>query len=85
MRQIAEQMPHARFVEIAAAGHMSPLEQPEAVNAAIQEFLSLGHALCGVPASCTGRNAKEGVPYKGNYGNSKTDWHFTMAQSSGNV
>jgi len=36
MRQIAEQMPRARFVQIAAAGHMSPLEQPEAVNAEIR-------------------------------------------------
>jgi 3-oxoadipate enol-lactonase len=39
MRQIAAQMPNARFVEIAAAGHMAPLEQPRAVNAAITEFL----------------------------------------------
>jgi pimeloyl-ACP methyl ester carboxylesterase len=40
MRQIAEQMPRARFVQIAAAGHMSPLEQPEAVNAEIRTFLA---------------------------------------------
>src|SRR5437763_1865559 len=39
MRQIADHMPHARFVEIAGAGHMSPLEQPGAVNAAIREFV----------------------------------------------
>jgi 3-oxoadipate enol-lactonase len=41
MRQIAAQMPRAKFVEIAGAGHMSPLEQPAAVNAAIREFLNL--------------------------------------------
>ncbi len=40
MRQIAAQMPRAKFVEIAGAGHMSPLEQPEAVNAAITDFLT---------------------------------------------
>ena len=40
MRQIATALPNARFVEIAAAGHMAPLEQPEAVNAAIKKFLT---------------------------------------------
>jgi pimeloyl-ACP methyl ester carboxylesterase len=40
MRQIAAALPNARFVEIAAAGHMAPLEQPEAVNAAIKKFLT---------------------------------------------
>jgi 3-oxoadipate enol-lactonase len=40
MRQIAAKMPHAHYVEITAAGHMAPLEQPEAVNAAIREFLT---------------------------------------------
>jgi 3-oxoadipate enol-lactonase len=39
MRQIAAGLPNARFVEIAGAGHMSPLEQPQAVNAAIREFV----------------------------------------------
>ncbi len=39
MRQIAAQMPGAKFVEIAAGGHMAPLEQPGAVNAAIQQFV----------------------------------------------
>jgi 3-oxoadipate enol-lactonase len=40
MRQIAAKMPDARFVEIANAGHMAPLEQPAAVNAAMREYLS---------------------------------------------
>jgi pimeloyl-ACP methyl ester carboxylesterase len=39
MRQIAEKLPHGRYVEIANSGHMAPLEQPAAVNAAIREFL----------------------------------------------
>jgi pimeloyl-ACP methyl ester carboxylesterase len=39
MRDIAERMPQARFVEIAGAGHMSPMEQPQLVNAAIRDFL----------------------------------------------
>jgi 3-oxoadipate enol-lactonase len=38
MQGIAAAMPQARFVEIAAAGHMTPLERPAAVNAAIREF-----------------------------------------------
>ena len=40
MREIVAKLPNARYVEIARAGHMAPLEQPEAVNAAIREFLS---------------------------------------------
>jgi 3-oxoadipate enol-lactonase len=40
MRQIAAALPKARFVEIAGAGHMAPLEQPAAVNAAIRAFLA---------------------------------------------
>ncbi len=39
MRDIATAMPHATYVEIKAAGHMSPLERPEPVNAAIEHFL----------------------------------------------
>ena len=34
MRGMAAAIPAARFVEIPAAGHLSPLEQPAAVNAA---------------------------------------------------
>lgn len=40
MRGIAHSLPQARFVEVAAAGHMSPLEQPGSVNQAIREFLT---------------------------------------------
>jgi pimeloyl-ACP methyl ester carboxylesterase len=39
MREIATQMPQAKFVEIAGAGHMAPLERPEEVNKAIRAFL----------------------------------------------
>jgi pimeloyl-ACP methyl ester carboxylesterase len=39
MRGIAEAMPQARFVEIPASGHLSPLENPEAVNQAFRAFL----------------------------------------------
>jgi len=39
MRQIAEKLPHGKYVEIANAGHMAPLEQPAAANAAIRAFL----------------------------------------------
>ena len=40
MRGIARVIPGARFVEIPAAGHLSPLEKPAAVNAAIAEFVA---------------------------------------------
>ena len=39
MRQIAAAIPEARFVEISAAGHMAPLENPNEVNRAIRSFL----------------------------------------------
>jgi 3-oxoadipate enol-lactonase len=39
MRQIAAAIPTARFVEIPAAGHMAPLENPHKVNQAIRSFL----------------------------------------------
>jgi len=40
MRGMAAAIPGARFVEIAAAGHLSPLEKPAAVSAAITEFVA---------------------------------------------
>ena len=39
MKTIAEAMPNAQFEVIPEAGHMSPLENPKPVNAAIHEFL----------------------------------------------
>jgi len=39
MRKIAEGISQARYVEIAGAGHMAPLEKPAEVNAAIVDFL----------------------------------------------
>ena len=39
MRGIAEQIPDAKLVVIPEAGHMSPLENPAAFNAAIERFL----------------------------------------------
>lgn len=40
MRDIAQAIPNAKFVEIADAGHLAPLENPAAVNAAIAAFLT---------------------------------------------
>ena len=40
MRSIGAAIPGSRVVVIPAAGHMSPMEQPEAVNRAVREFLS---------------------------------------------
>ena len=40
MRGIAAAMPACQFVEIAGAGHLSPLENPTAVSSAIAEFVA---------------------------------------------
>jgi 3-oxoadipate enol-lactonase len=40
MRSMAQSIPGASFVVVAAAGHMSPLENPAEVNAAILSFLA---------------------------------------------
>ena len=40
MRRLAQAIPGATFVEIPAAGHLSPLENPRAVNEAVVEFLA---------------------------------------------
>ena len=40
MRQMAEQTPGAQFVEIPNAGHISTVEQPQAVAQAIDTFIS---------------------------------------------
>jgi pimeloyl-ACP methyl ester carboxylesterase len=39
MRSIADALPNANFVEVSGSGHMSPLEDPITVNAAIRSFL----------------------------------------------
>ncbi len=39
MQQIADAIPGAEFVEIANAGHLSPMENPKAVNAALRAFM----------------------------------------------
>lgn len=39
MKQLADALPQGRFVEIADAGHMSPMENSPAVNDAIRDFL----------------------------------------------
>jgi pimeloyl-ACP methyl ester carboxylesterase len=36
-------MPHAMLVQIAASGHLTSLEQPDAVNAALNAFLATVH------------------------------------------
>jgi 3-oxoadipate enol-lactonase len=40
MRAMAEAIPRAQLVVIPNAGHLAPMEQPEAVNAAIMQFLA---------------------------------------------
>lgn len=38
-RAMAARIPGARYVELGGAGHLAPLEQPEGVSQALQEFL----------------------------------------------
>jgi pimeloyl-ACP methyl ester carboxylesterase len=40
MREMAAQTPGAAFVEIPHAGHISTVEQPQAVAVAIDKFIS---------------------------------------------
>ena len=40
MRQVAAALPEAQFELIPGAGHLAPLENPEAVNAVFDEFLT---------------------------------------------
>jgi pimeloyl-ACP methyl ester carboxylesterase len=41
MQAIARALPRSRFVEIPRAAHLSPLEQPAAVNRAMEQFLDI--------------------------------------------
>jgi pimeloyl-ACP methyl ester carboxylesterase len=41
MQQIASAIPNGQYVEIAGAGHMAPVENPAAVNAALSHFVSI--------------------------------------------
>ena len=38
-QEIAERIPHARLVVIPECGHLSTMERPEAVTAAMREWL----------------------------------------------
>jgi pimeloyl-ACP methyl ester carboxylesterase len=40
MQKMAEAIPQSQFVQIPNAGHLSPLENPDAVNGAINRFLA---------------------------------------------
>lgn len=40
MEEMARATPGAQFVRIAASGHLSPMEQPAAFNAAVNDFLA---------------------------------------------
>jgi pimeloyl-ACP methyl ester carboxylesterase len=39
MKSLNENIPNSEFVVIPKAGHMTPIEEPEAVNEAIERFL----------------------------------------------
>jgi pimeloyl-ACP methyl ester carboxylesterase len=39
MRAMAQRIRGAKYVEVPEAGHLAPLERPEIVNGALEEFL----------------------------------------------
>jgi pimeloyl-ACP methyl ester carboxylesterase len=39
MRAMAQRIRGAKYVEVPEAGHLAPLERPELVNGALEEFL----------------------------------------------
>ncbi len=39
MKSIADKIPNANFLLVEGAGHMTPIENPQAVNSAIRDFL----------------------------------------------
>jgi pimeloyl-ACP methyl ester carboxylesterase len=39
MQVMADEIPNANFILVEEAGHMTPIEKPEAVNKAIRDFL----------------------------------------------
>lgn len=41
MQQLADKIPDSQFAIVADAGHMAPMEQPDAVNLVIREFLAV--------------------------------------------
>jgi len=40
MKAIAEKIPNSKYLTVPAAGHMSPIENPQFVNTAIKDFLN---------------------------------------------
>lgn len=40
-REIAQAIPHARYVVFAGSGHMAPMEVPDAVTAALREWMAM--------------------------------------------
>jgi len=40
MKNMSAQIPHVKYIEVPDAGHMSPMEAPDFVNQAMEEFLA---------------------------------------------
>ena len=40
MREMAQRIPDARYVVVPGAGHLAPLEQPEAVTEALRDYFA---------------------------------------------
>jgi pimeloyl-ACP methyl ester carboxylesterase len=61
-RFLASAIPGARLVEVAGAGHFPQLEQPEAVNGAIREFLGVLTGATGPAAAAPAVGARKPGP-----------------------
>lgn len=55
-REVAETVPHARYVEIPSLGHAAPVSNPELVWPHVVDFLEEHH-----PASAKGETGRGGV------------------------
>ncbi len=40
MKNMSTQLPHAKYIEVPDAGHMTPMEAPDIVNQAMEDFLA---------------------------------------------
>ncbi len=77
MRQLAATTPHATYAEIAAAGHMSPLENPQEFNRVVTEFLRLQGSARMQSRTAIEPSRRHGHPEKyGMIGSTGCDYEF---------